>query len=72
MLLGQYFRRRQHRALSAGIDCLQHSQQGHHGLTRADFTCQQAVHRAGLRHVVRNIGRDRDLTVGKRKRQSSA
>ena len=48
MLGGKDFRRRQQRALIAGIDHLQHCQHRNDRLPRADLTLQHAVHRPAL------------------------
>ena len=45
MLCGKDFRRRQQRALVPGVDHLQHRQQRHDSLARADLALQHPVHR---------------------------
>ena len=49
MLGGKDFRRREQRALIAGVDHLQHGQHRDDGLARADLSLQQPVHRPGGR-----------------------
>ena len=57
MLCGKDFRRRQQRALVAGIDHLQHRQHRDDRLARADLTLQQPVHRPGRREFRRTARR---------------
>ena len=51
MLGGQHFRWGEHSALPTGINCLQHRDQRHDGLTRTNLTLKQTRHGHALFNV---------------------
>ena len=72
MLGGKDFRRRQQRALIAGVDHLQHRQHGHDGLAGAHLALQHAVHRPAGRELAGDHVEHILLAVGQFERQLPA